>query len=150
MDELLIKKLGPLDINSLKDFFFIISNSTIPQTFHPHLFNDQMASIICNEQKDLYCSIFINNKIVGYGMLRGYAEGYSIPSLGVCIHPGYSNLKLGQLLIHYLHSQAQLLGSNKVRLKVYKTNYQAIHIYTKLGYILEEFNSNELLGFKNL
>ena len=150
MDKLLIKKLGPLDVKALGDFFSVIFNSTIPKTFHPHLFNDQMAITICNEQKDLYCSIFLNNKIVGYGMLRGYSEGYSIPSLGVCIHPEYSNFKLGQLLMHYLHSQAKLLGSNKIRLKVYKNNLQAVHIYTKLGYILEDLNDKELLGFKNL
>jgi [ribosomal protein S18]-alanine N-acetyltransferase len=148
---LVVRPLTKDQSQALHEFFKVVIDSGIDKVFHPHPFNLQAAVKACNEEvDDVYCSVVLNRLIVGYGMLRGYSEGYEIPSLGLCIHPDYMNLKLGQLLMAYLHSQAKLRGSTKIRLKVYKSNIQAIRLYDKLGYQLEELNDRELLGYKSL
>lgn len=149
-NSLTIKRLNIKDYTSLKKFFKVLSSHNIHAFFHPHDFTDKQALKICKDRKDFYIVIMNDKEILGYGMLRGYSEGYTIPSLGICIHPKYHSLKLGQMLMMFLHAQARVLNSIKVRLKVYKNNTKAIHIYKKLGYKLTSLNKLEFIGIKDL
>ena len=45
------------------------------------------------EGDDLYFLQIKDNEIAGYAMLRGWDEGYTIPSLGIALHPDFQVVK---------------------------------------------------------
>jgi ribosomal protein S18 acetylase RimI-like enzyme len=85
-------------------------------------------------------------------MLRGWDEGYQIPSLGLAIHPSVRGQGLGKMLMGFLHLQAFRRGAEKVRLRVNSTNDKALKLYKGLGYVFEEdpHQVDLLVGFKDL
>lgn len=83
---------------------------------------------------------------MGYGMLRGWEEGWAVPSLGLAIHPRFRGLGAGRRLLTHLHERARFRGADTVRLKVYRTTGAAIALYTSLGYRFEPSSDTELLG----
>ena len=90
----------------------------------------------------------INNKIIGYGMLRGWQDNYNIPRLGIIIDKNYRGFGYSKNLMNYLHDVCKLKGSNKVSLKVMKNNKMAIKLYEKRGYIFSEYDIENLIGEK--
>jgi ribosomal protein S18 acetylase RimI-like enzyme len=88
--------------------------------------------------------------VIGYGMLRGWDEGYSIPFLGISIHPSHHGKGYGKIMMNHLHRIAYDCGVRSIKLKVYKDNIGAISLYKKLGYILtEDKDSDKLVGTIN-
>jgi ribosomal protein S18 acetylase RimI-like enzyme len=79
-------------------------------------------------------------------MLRGWDEGFSIPSLGIAIDPSARGLHLGRAFMHFLHFVAKRRGCSLVRLTVSQTNHSAIKLYEGLGYKLEVRVEGDLLG----
>lgn len=132
-------------------FFEALEKSGASKVFHPHPFTMEQAEKISNhEGKDLYYLMMFNGKAVGYAMLRGYDEGYDIPSLGIAIHPDYRGKGLSKVFMQHLHCSARLLGAKKVMLKVYKHNTKAAALYRKIGYDLKDLNEKEYVGYYEL
>jgi [ribosomal protein S18]-alanine N-acetyltransferase len=121
--------------------------------FSPHSADDiSIQKVAGLNGKDLYYLLVVEEKVLGYGLLRGWDEGFSIPSLGVAIHPAVRGAGLGKLFMNFLHVLAFQRGANKVRLRVHKNNSKAINLYKSLGYVFEN-DANQadyLIGFKNL
>lgn len=138
-------------LSMLKDFFLALTQHHTHTYFHPHPFDEATARAITHYQgKDFYSALIHQNTITGYGMLRGYDEGYKIPSLGIAIHPDYQGQGLGHLLMCHLHDTARLLGSTQIRLKVYPENQSALTLYQKLGYQFTSQEGSQLIGILNL
>ena len=100
--------------------------------------------------KDVYIIQLYKDKIVGYGMLRGWSEGYKIPTLGIIINNEYRGLGLSKIMMTYLHFLAKQKKSEKVLLKVKKSNSIAINLYKKFNYELSNYNDEFLIGQKIL
>ena len=83
-------------------------------------------------------------------MLRGWDEGYKVPSLGITIHPSVREVGLGRLFMHFLHVAARRRGCDKIRVKVYPQNVSAAALYEKLGYKFETKEAGQLVGFVQL
>jgi len=134
---------------ALADFFLVLIKSDTTKQFHPHPFSTQEASRICSYVgRDLYCAAVAGGEVIGYGMLRGWDEGYDVPSLGIAIHPNYSGAGLGMAFMHYLHSCVRLRGAKRIRLRVYPDNLRAVRLYEKLGYRFEEeVSGGQLVGY---
>jgi len=113
---------------------------------------DSINRITHYKGKDLYYLLVEDEKVLGYGLLRGWDEGYQIPSLGIAIRPSVRCLGLGRILMDFLHLAAYRRGARKVRLRVRKNNEKAIGLYRSFGYVFEEDRKqpNYLIGFKNL
>jgi [ribosomal protein S18]-alanine N-acetyltransferase len=108
--------------------------------FHPHPATAGAVEEIAREGgPDLYYVVPNGAEVVGYGMLRGWAE-YDVPSLGVAVHPGRRGRGIGRELTAFLHDEARRHGASKVRLKVYPDNAAARRLYEELGY---EFDGRE-------
>jgi len=87
---------------------------------------------------------------VGYGMLRGWDEGYSIPSLGVAIRADYRGYGLSYLLIDFLHHAARHKGASQVRVKVYPSNLASKRMCEKMGYQFSSQSQGQLVGYTTL
>jgi ribosomal-protein-alanine N-acetyltransferase len=124
-----------------KDLFF----------FHPHNMEyNTIKSILTNNKNDKYKIVLFENKIIGYGILRGWDEGFEIPSLGIIIDKDYRGLGLSKLLINYLEFIAKISKSEKIRIVVHKNNLVAYNLYKKMNYEFTSYNENQLISFKNI
>jgi len=139
MEKIEIRYLSDLLISPLLNFLYALNDSGDNKYFYPHPFTEEaLVQIMNNVVKDQYYVLVEGSKVIGYGMLRGWDEGYDVPSLGIAIHPSFRNNGFGRILINYLHVVAKHMGSKKIRLKVHFDNYKAVNFYKALGYIFEE------------
>jgi ribosomal protein S18 acetylase RimI-like enzyme len=148
-----IRRITDDDAPHLADFFATIRQHGDAVHFHPHPFTIEEAQKRATYQgKDLfYIAQTSGRLIIGYGMLRGWDEGYATPSLGIIVHPDRRGTGLGRLLMHFLHYAARERGASKIRLKVYPQNTTARHLYETLGYVFEDtLSDGQLVGIKTL
>lgn len=133
-----IRFISSKDIEGLTKFFNIISaDRQIKKFFHPHPFTEKQARKICLKEgikEDLYFMAVKNNEITGYAMLRGWDEGYDIPSFGICIRPDYQGQGIGKLLTQFAIEFSKKKKAPKIILKVYKNNFPAYNLYRQIGF----------------
>ena len=143
--------VSPSWAEKLARFFSVLVVNKDDLHFHPHPLTYEMAKkIAVYEGDDLYFLQIKDNKIGGYAMLRGWDEGYAIPSLGIVIHPDFRNQGLGKEFMEFLHNQARAKGAIKVRLKVYSNNAGAQQLYESLGYSFSDEENGQLIGYYEL
>ena len=143
-----IVRLTPSLEESLVGFFDEIGQREDRRQFHPHGFAAEDAKRICRYNgQDLYVVAEEASRILGYGMLRGWDEGYEVPSLGIYVRAEARRLGLGRLLMLYLHAAARLRGASKIRLKVYRDNAAARRLYEELGYEFTEHDGEQIVGY---
>lgn len=151
MKMLEIRKIDSTMASLLATFFEVVKSSGDDRFFHPHPFDEVHAHRIANYGgQDLYYAVIDDEEILGYGMLRGWDEGYSIPSLGIIIHPNVRGSGLGKMLMLFLHAAALRRGVRHIRLTVYPENTPALTLYRKLGYSLVECEASQLVGVIDL
>ena len=110
--------------------------SDIDQTFfRPHPFTRRAAHDIANRAgRDLYAVLLFDQRPVAYGMLRGWDEGYAVPSLGIAVRSDSQGLGFGRLTMAHLHAEAVRGGATEVRLRVHERNTRARRLYESLHY----------------
>ncbi len=119
--------------------------------FRPHPFTEEVVELLSGQNRgDLYYVLVEGNAVLGYGMLRGWSEGFEIPSLGIAITSTARNQGLGRAFMHFLHAAARRRGSTKVRLRVNSDNAGALAMYKSLGYRFDSDEGPYLLGFLDL
>lgn len=107
--------------------------------FHPHPLTELEAHLIATAiTKDVYLLVGIGDPSIqmafAYGMLRGWQEGWEVPSLGIVVAPQQRGLGIGRMLMEVLHTCARLRNAPAIRLKVYADNEKAKKLYKSLGY----------------
>ncbi len=151
MPPLEVRRLSPEWIKSLGAFFRDLREAGDEAYFHPHPLTDEQADALGYYQGlDLYYVMVQGDRVLGYGLLRGWDEGYQIPSLGIAIHPSARGRKLGLALMHFLHAAARQAGAAKVRLKVYSSNIAARRLYETIGYRFDSGEAGQLVGVLDL
>jgi ribosomal protein S18 acetylase RimI-like enzyme len=113
--------------------------------FHPHPMTRAEAVRIVNRAvagQDLYFAAFIGDRMAGYGMLRGWDEGYAIPSFGVAVRPAFRGAGLGRRLLRFAIAYARERGTAKVMLKVHLDNPSARHLYESEGFVFEQMSDD--------
>lgn len=146
-------KLSCVWEGKLKIFLNDLGDQKDGSFFSPHPIDETSINQIVNVTgKDLYYLLVDKEEILGYGLLRGWDEGYHIPSLGIAIHPSARNIGLGRVFMFFLHSLAFQRGAAKVRLRVHQDNDKAIKLYKSLGYVFEidKEQAFYLIGLKNI
>lgn len=132
-------RLSPRWQEGLKLFFQALMENGDARFFCPHPTDEKTLSQLAHYVgRDLYYLLVEEENVLGYGLLRGWDEGYQIPSLGVAIHPSARGYGLGKILISFLHMLASRRGATKVRLRVLKNNNKAMRLYERFGYAFEE------------
>jgi ribosomal protein S18 acetylase RimI-like enzyme len=144
-------RLKPADEGALADFFAALSAGGDDRFFHPHPFTPGEAARVCRfAGRDLYLAASRAGRVLAYGMLRGWDEGYAVPSLGVAVHPEARGTGLARAFMTYLHAAARAAGAARVRLKVYPSNHAARRLYESLGYEWQPGADEQLVGLCEL
>ena len=143
--------VGPAVETRLASFFTALASRGDDRWFHPHPLTGHEAARLCSYRgRDLYYVAAHTDAVLAYGLLRGWDEGYAVPSLGIAVHPNARGIGLARAFMVFLHSAAALNGASRVRLKVYPNNAPARRLYESLGYRLEPAADGQLLGVLQL
>jgi ribosomal protein S18 acetylase RimI-like enzyme len=105
------------------------------------LSNKVFVNLLTKVVKDKYFGIFYGEEIVGFYMLRGFDEGFEIPSYGVIILSKFSNKGLSKLTLYHAFALCRLNKVKKLMLKVRPENTYAKKLYESFGF--------EKTGFDN-
>ncbi|MFY3742678.1 GNAT family N-acetyltransferase [Anaeromyxobacter sp. Red801] len=150
-EQLELRRVGPDLEAALAELFSALVAAGDDRSFHPHPFTPEAAAERARYAGlDVYCAAVVAGRVLGYGMLRGWDEGYAVPSLGIAIHPAARGLGLGRLVMEYLHCEARRRGAPRIRLKVYPANAAAVALYRSLGYEFQGEERGQLVGYKAL
>ena len=146
-----IVRINPGLREAFEAFLREISLSGDERFFHPHAMDSAAAEqIFAYEGEDLYYVAKLGERVVGYGLLRGWDEGYEVPSLGICVGHDVRSEGLGELMMRFLHAAARARGANLVRLKVHPLNLPARRLYERLGYRFDGMDAGEEIGTLSL
>jgi ribosomal protein S18 acetylase RimI-like enzyme len=119
------------DADALADLFADIDETF----FRPHPFTAEEARRIASlEGRDHYALMFVDERPVAYGMLRGWDEGFETPSLGIAVRTREQRRGYGRLMMDHLRATAMARGAGMVRLRVHRDNERARRLYESLGY----------------
>jgi|HubBroStandDraft_6_1064221.scaffolds.fasta_scaffold18643_4 ribosomal-protein-alanine N-acetyltransferase len=110
-------------------------DSAITRTFDPFQLTSSQARRIATEaRRDLYYSATQGEHLLALSMLRGFDEGYEIPSFGIFVDRERKERGLGRRLSEWTIEQARLRGCEAVRLTVYADNPTARGLFASLGF----------------
>ena len=116
--------------------------------FQPHPFTaEYVATLVRYSGDDLFYLLTEADRILAYGMLRGWDEGFEIPSLGIAVHPAARGSGLGRLMMMFLHAAAKRRNCSSVRLRVAVENKTAATMYESLGYRFTQLEGGYRVGF---
>ena len=137
---------------ALVEFFAHLRATGEDSRFHPHPFTAEAARDRCRYTgEDVYCAALAGGRVLGYGMLRGWDQGFAVPSLGIAVHADVRRIGLGRAMMLYLHAEARRRGAPAIRLKVYPANAAALQLYRSLGYQFQStLEQGQLVGLKQL
>jgi ribosomal-protein-alanine N-acetyltransferase len=135
----------------LTDFFAGLVSAGDGRWFHPHPLDRAEANRICSyDGQDVYYVAVDDGVVLGYAFLRGWDEGFSVPSLGIAVDASVRGQGVGRALMELLHLVARRRGSERVRLKVYPENANAVDLYRSLGYVFDSEDDGQLVGLLEL
>ena len=151
---IVIRRVSVGDATALGDFFTAAAaDADTVRFFHPHPFTLEFAAELSQRAakcRDRYYVGCYQDRVIAYMMLRGWDEGYTIPSFGVCNHPALRDVGLGQMLLAYAVEECRSAGAPQLRLTVFKSNERAVHVYRKFGFVFHDENERELVGLLDL
>ena len=103
--------------------------------FTPFQFTPRvLETILSTATKDRYNLIRVDERVAGFYMLRGFDEGFQIPTYGVWISPDFGRLGIGRLTLDHAISTCRLMGVKELMLKVHPENSVAKNLYEKSGF----------------
>jgi perosamine synthetase len=138
----LFREIEAVHYEALSCFIRDNNLASIIRTFHPFPMTDETAKrIALGTHQDKYYAAFYGSQVVAISMLRGWDEGYSVPSFGILVDHRFHNRGIGTRLTEFTVDEARRHGSERVRLSVFASNQAAHHIYTSRGFIESERKS---------
>jgi len=139
--------VSPDVATALAELFAALRASGDERHFHPHPLDDETARAVAGRStKDLYYVAIDDDRALAYAMLRGWDEGYDVPSLGIAVHPDERGTGVARLMMETLHEAARRRGATSIRLKVYLDNEAAIRLYRSLGYMFDGEEDGQVVG----
>ncbi len=142
------RQVTPALADELARFFTALADNGDEVFFHPHpLTHGEAVRKGLYRGRDLYYVQLLAGSISGYGMLRGWDEGFAVPSLGLAIHPRQRGRGLARDFLGFLVAAARGRGAQTLRLTVHRENLQAVGLYRSMGFCLREKTPAMLEGF---
>jgi len=129
-----ITQLGAHDSAALS-MMLRLNSTDYQRYFYPFSFEEQAINkMLVQAINDKYWGIWKENVLMGFFMLRGFDEGYKIPSYGVCIAEAHSGKGLLKLSLQFVLSWCRIYDIPKLMLKVHPENSIAKSVYEEIGF----------------
>lgn len=139
-DALAFRELADADEDALARFLVRNDVPAVTATFTPFPMTAETATTLLAERReDRYYGAFAGPaEIVALSMLRGWDEGFVVPSFGIAVDARWHGRGVGTRMTAWTVEQARALGAPSVRLTVYDDNPGAQRIYARLGFAEHE------------
>jgi ribosomal-protein-alanine N-acetyltransferase len=132
---LTIREVGERDGDLLACLFEDNDRPEVTTHFHPFPLTSQTArDLTCGQHRDRFYVAISDGQFVGFTMLRGWDEGFEVPSFGVFVDHRHHGKGIGRELTEFAIAEARRLGCESVRLTVHASNDRGVHIYKSLGF----------------
>jgi len=134
LKDIQIKKIN---VESAKDLAELLKKENPEYSKYFTAFNFDYETIkakLMNLKNDSFWGIYVENALIGFYMLRGFDEGYEIPSYGVFISKYFSGKGLSKLTLQHAISYCKINGISQLMLKVHPDNIVAKKIYEDFGF----------------
>lgn len=144
---LTLRPLQPDDEPRLARFLRGNAVPAVTRNFHPFPMDGESARRLAREPgRDRYYLALRGEEVVALGFLRGWNEGYAVPSFGIVVDHRCHGQGIGRRLTEHALAEARRLGCDRVRLSVYASNAAAHHLYRSLGFVEIEAQRVEVEG----
>ena len=131
-----IREIVPEDFEALRRFVEENDVPAVVRTFNPFPMNAETARrIACAPRLDRYYGAFLDGRVVALSMLRGWDEGYSVPSFGIMVDHRLHGMGIGARVLDETVGEAVRLGCRRVRLSVFASNRRAVGLYLSRGFV---------------
>jgi len=138
--KVLMRPLRGEDTDILGEFFVGLSKKT-EYYFHPHPLDRENAVKTTEKIGNGDGAYFIQTvaegereKVVGYVWI---SDKNDPPEVGICVRDGWQDKGLGTQLMEHIIEAGRRLGKKKLALVVMKDNPRAVHVYEKMGFVIE-------------
>jgi glycosyltransferase involved in cell wall biosynthesis/ribosomal protein S18 acetylase RimI-like enzyme len=129
------QRLDPSDREALRGFLAANDVPAVTRTFDPFPMRAETADqLLDGAREDRYYGAFVDGELVALSMLRGWDEGYEVPSFGIAVDHRRHGDGIGGRLTRWTVSQARATGAPAVRLSVYTDNPSAVRLYEAIGF----------------
>jgi len=146
-----LQVVGPEHASALTSFFERLRSQGVEKFFHPHpLTAEEAQKRAAYQGRDFYCVLVLDDTVIGYGMLRGWDEGYEVPSVGVVVDPAVEGRGYSGSILKYLRATARQRGVVRLRATVEPENTRMVAHCRLLGYVFERLENGKLVGFRPL
>lgn len=125
-------RFAPLEDNMVAPLALMLQG--VEPTFRPFDFTPEAIRMAVKEGDEHWVIGSPAGRIYAYGMLRGWADGYRVPAIGVAVDLMYRRKGLASAMIMFLHYRARERGASHVMLHVDEENVGAKSLYRALGY----------------
>jgi ribosomal-protein-alanine N-acetyltransferase len=135
LPELAIEPVEARHAQALVELFEDTRVPLVSDSFDPFpLTADEAGRIALEPRRDAYFVASLQGGLVAMSMLRGFDEGFEVPSFGIFVDHGHHGEGIGHRLTAWTVDEAHRRGYPAVRLSVYASNAGALHIYRSLGF----------------
>lgn len=93
-----------------------------------------VGRLLAETVRDVYLGVFCDGELAAFCMLRGWDEGYDVPSYGVIVSERFRGRGLGALTIELSKTVCRLRGARRLMLKVHPDNAAARGLYERAGF----------------
>jgi len=130
-----ISELGPKDEEALTRFFLENNRPEITDLFRAFAMDATSAKRICHgPRRDRYFAMYEGEMIVCFGMLRGWDEGYEVPTFGLTADHRSNGRGHGWRMWRWAIGLARDLGAKKLRITTDLKNAIILGMAAKLGF----------------
>ena len=131
--------IGPNQLERLAALFERNRVARVTDLFDPFPLDAARARWIALEpHRDSFYLALREERPAGFSMLRGFDEGYAIPSFGIFVDHESHGEGVGRALTVWTVEEARRGGCSAVRLAVYAANLPARRLYESLGFVEQE------------
>lgn len=107
----------------------------VSDSFDPFpLTADEAERIALQPRRDAYFVASLQGELVAMSMLRGFDEGFEVPSFGIFVDHRHHRQGIGRQLTAWTVDEARRREYPSVRLSVYASNAGALRLYRTLGF----------------
>jgi ribosomal-protein-alanine N-acetyltransferase len=131
-----VRELGPQDEPALVRFFQENNRPEVTSLFRAFAFDAASAERICREpRRDRYFAMFEGHEIACFGMLRGWDEGFDVPTFGLVADHRFNGRGHGWRMWNWVMELGRELGCARMRITTDQSNTLILRMALKLGFL---------------
>ncbi len=133
--ELVIRPLIIDDANELSSMLQSQTPDYI-RFFHPFEFSiTAISEVLANQRQNVLMGLYCGSQLVVFFMLRGWNEGYDVPSFGIIVDEAYRGCGFEMIALDAAKSICRLRGAERLMLKMHPDNITAKGVARKIGFV---------------